>query len=82
MMSLFFPYTADFLGSAHGKVFKDHLILDQTARAKTPPDRRSHQSNTAMRQSFWKEWDAVRKAPSDYPAAWNKTLRPILARRG
>lgn len=48
MMSLFFPYAADFLSSAQGKVFQDHTILDQKARAEKPPDRRSHQSNTAM----------------------------------
>lgn len=82
MMSLFFPYAADFLSSAQGKVFRDHMILDQKARAENPPDRRSHQSNTAMPQSLWKEWDAIRKKNDGYATEWNKALRPMLARRG
>ena len=81
MMSLFFPYAADFLSSAQGEAFQDHLILDQKSRATKPPDRRSHQSNTAMPQSFWEEWD-VQRTSNNYPTEWNKALRPMLARRG
>lgn len=81
MMSLFFTYAADFLSSAQGKVFQDHKILDQKARATKLPDRRSLQSNTAMPEALWKEWDAIRKTNDGYPADWNKALRPMLARR-
>lgn len=81
MVSLFFPYAADFLSSAQGKVFEDHTILDQKARATKLPDRRSHQSNTAMPQTLWEEWDAIRRMNDDYPTEWNKALRPMLARR-
>lgn len=81
MMSLFFPYAAEFLSSVQGKVFQDHTILDQEARATNPPDRRSHQSNTAMPKILWQEWDAVKRNNDDYPPEWNKALRPMLARR-
>ena len=81
MVSLFFPYAAEFLSSAQGKVFQGHTILDQKARATNPPDRRSHQSNTAMPKILWQEWDAVKRNNHDYPTGWNKVLRPMLARR-
>ena len=81
IMSLFFPYAADVLSSTQGKVFQDHTIIDQKARATKFPDRWSHQSNTAMPQSFWKEWDAVQREDDCYPTEWNKALRPMLALR-
>ena len=81
MVSLFFPYAAEFQSSAQGKVFQGHTILDQKARATNLPDRRSHQSNTAMPKILWQEWDAVKRNNHDYPTGWNKALRPMLARR-
>jgi hypothetical protein len=86
--ALFFDKDA-FYATNLGDVLKDTKLLDQEARAKDVPDRRTHMSNHTMPQEFWKDWDKLlkdnRRKPGEtvediYPMEWRKAIRPIVVR--
>ena len=81
MMALFFP--SSFLESELGILHKDSLILNQSERAKNPPNRRTHASNRFVDKKLFEEWDAHWKksrGPDDYPLEWDVVSRPIIAK--
>lgn len=83
MMMLFFP--SEFLDSELGEGFKDSILLRQAERASQgTPKIRSHTSNKYRPQSFWTDWDQMRKERGfgfeTIPRDWDKCIRPIIAK--
>lgn len=76
------------------KLFKNFLqefpLLDQEARARQVPNRRTSQCNKMIPREFWADWDRLckenKRAMTDgeidhfYPAEWDKAVRPKIAR--
>ncbi|KAK7510074.1 hypothetical protein IWZ03DRAFT_433735 [Phyllosticta citriasiana] len=88
MTTLFFSASKrdDFLATPGGSLFKESLILNQEARARTlPPDARSPLSNAKRPPEHWAPVDDIlrrnpRKPPFErMPAEWDLTIRPTLA---
>ncbi|KAF2744666.1 hypothetical protein M011DRAFT_470254 [Sporormia fimetaria CBS 119925] len=75
-------------------LFKDfleeHPFLNQEARAKQVPNRRTAQCNKMLPADFFAEWDRICRANNRemedgeidhfYPCEWDKAVRPKLAR--
>lgn len=87
-VALFFD-TDVLLNSEAGKMFKNSKLIDQAARAKEVPDRRSHKSNKTMPKSFWEPWERLLKDNNRvrgddtydiYPLEWRKAMRPVIMR--
>ena len=81
MMTLFFP--SCFFESELGILHKDSLIVNQAARAKNLPNRRSHASNKLIDKKLFEEWDAHREQSrhrDDYRLEWDVANRPIIAK--
>lgn len=67
-----------------------HPFLDQEARARQVPDRRSSQCNRMAPREMWTDWDRLckenKRSMTDgeidnfYPAEWDKAIRPKIAR--
>jgi hypothetical protein len=79
-----------FCVTALGDIFKDTKLLDQEARAREVPDRRTHMSNQTVPKDFWNDWDKLVKdnrrksgetVEDIYPIEWRKAIRPIVIRR-
>ncbi|KAK8151559.1 hypothetical protein BC567DRAFT_239398 [Phyllosticta citribraziliensis] len=88
MTTLFFSASKrdEFLATPSGSLFKESLILNQTARARTlPSDSRSSLSNAKRPREQWAPVDAIirrnpRQPPFEHmPAEWDLTIRPALA---
>ncbi|KAK7510175.1 uncharacterized protein IWZ02DRAFT_386339, partial [Phyllosticta citriasiana] len=88
MTTLFFSASKrdDFLATPGGSLFKESLIMNQEARARTlPPDARSPLSNAKRPPEHWAPVDDIlrrnpRKPPFErMPAEWDLTIRPTLA---
>lgn len=89
-MSLFFPnlevtsVVRDYLNTEEGSEFKSSPILDQEAKTRTLPDRRTRTSNRFRAPGFWSELDALYKSDKIifdiYPWDWAMTTRPIIAK--
>ena len=81
MMALFFP--SSFFESELGILHKDSLIVNQSERAKTTRNRRTHASNKWVDKELFEEWDAHWKQSrgfNDYPLEWDIVNRPIIAK--
>lgn len=81
MTAFFFP--SSFFESELGILHKDSLIVNQSERAKTLPDRRTHASNKWIDKKLFEEWDAhwkQAKHREDYPLEWDVVSRPIIAK--
>jgi hypothetical protein len=83
MMAMFFPSLYDPEAASH---FTDSPLVQQTARAKSLPVRRSYHSNKYRPREFWNEWDEILKNNSKhgfdlekYLEEWNCATRPIIA---
>lgn len=76
------------------KTFQDflqaHPLLDQQARARQFPNRRTSQCNKMAPPEMWAEWDRLcrenKRSMTDgeidhfYPVEWDKVIRPKIAR--
>lgn len=89
-MGLFFPtlkttrIVRDFLESKDGCQFKNSKLFDLAAWAKDIPDRRSRDSGAERPKSFYGKVEEIYEEGSwvdNYPLEWNKTVRPIIAKR-
>jgi hypothetical protein len=78
-----------FFATTLGGIFKDSKLLDQEARAKEIPDRRTHKSNSTIGSEFWQDWNKLLKdnkrkhgdpVEDVFPIEWRKTIRPIVIR--
>ena len=81
MMALFF--SSSFFESEHGISHKGSLIVNQSERAKTIPNRRTHASNKWIDKKIFEEWEAYWKQPNnldEYPLEWDIITRPIVAK--
>ena len=81
MMALFFP--SSFFESDFGILHKDSLLVNQSERAKNPPNRRTHASNRFIDKTIFAEWDAhwrQSRGFDDYPLKWDIVTRPIIAK--
>jgi hypothetical protein len=88
MCALFFDKDTVY-ATKWGEIFKDTKLLDQEARAKDVPDRRTHKSNHTMPREFWEDWETLLKdngrrhgetVEDIYPIEWRNAIRPIIIR--
>jgi hypothetical protein len=83
---------SELLNSEAGLEFKDSLLFKPSERAKSLPNRRSHNSNLYRPEEFWADWESKftrvegrRRNEPDYlltdryPLEWDVIIRPILA---
>lgn len=94
MMSFFFP-PSKFFDSDEGAPFRESLLLKQSERAKTLPDRRRHDSSTCIGKKSLDGLDDIRRqdrryirskpdvsiGPPTHAAETAKVIRPIIAKR-
>lgn len=81
MMALFFP--SSFFESEDGISHKGSLIVNQSERAKSLPNRRTHASNKWIDKKIFEEWDThwkQSKYRDEYPLEWDVITRPIVAK--
>lgn len=77
----------EFFDYKNGQRFKDSLLFNQDERSKSPPELRSHLSNTFRPRECWNEFDKeCEKMESEddldaLPEEWDITIRPIIAHR-
>jgi hypothetical protein len=84
-MDLFFPSGALFFLSEKGAEFINSALLNPAERAQTVLDRKTHDSNKCLPKKMWAEWDKLPHDKNYYPEIcpfeWDKTIRPIIAKR-
>lgn len=84
MMALFFTPASQVSEAMLEMNIHEHLILNQSERVKTLPDRRTYHSNNTMPKEFWKEWDVLAKTgrlDDCFPVEWDMKIRPMIAHR-
>jgi len=65
-IALFFD-TIEYSEWKGASMFRKSKLLDQAARAKEVPDRRTFRSNKTIPKEFWKPWDRIRKDNNRHP---------------
>ena len=89
MASIFFDDGDGFFESGVGKQWKGTLLTDQSKRAESFPDIRSHTSCKYRPDDFYKDMSrlgfdrpiSTEEIRKRFPPDWNIALRPIIARR-